>query len=538
MARVPTLQPSVLPNNPSPAYQTAGAATLDAFGGNQAAGLASTGKALTGIGNMIFDQALKQQDEDNVREAKQLDTNYAAALRNLAYGNGTAENPGFYSKEGQGAVDAYPDMASQVQALRDQYLQTASNQRVAAKFDAASQERMNVELENMAKHVSMQRMQANVDTSNARIDEAQNGLVLGAVDPKVWSQNTTVIKSEINAQAQMHGWSPEVAQSNYDKLVSEAAAKSVSSAALTDLGAAQKILADHRTEMSGVAVAQAEQAIKEAENRARVQAEHNLIMQQRAQEQAAASSMTTYLQKIIAGQTIDLGQMASDPSLAHDPAKIENIIAFTKTYDDLQKQGNKIVTDGNTYSTLWKLTHLPDGNPNKITNPDDINQFVGTGPGHITPEDALQLRHEILDANTPSGKIEAELKDQFQKVVTQSLSRANPLIGIADPKGEEQVQRFMSWFLPEYQKQRAAGKTPNDLLNPDSKDYLGKGLDALKRTPTQMLMDLRVANPSQDIGTVIPKITSQEEYDKLAPGSHYIDGSGKAKIKPSAPTGQ
>lgn len=538
MARIPTLQPSVNPINPSPAYQSAGAATLDAFGANQAAGLASTGKALMNVSGMVMDQALKQQDEDNVREAKQLDTNYAAALRNLAYGDGTEQNPGFYSKQGQGAVDAYGSVADKVQQLRDQYLQQASNDRVAAKFDAASQERMNVEMENMARHVSQQRIAANTDASNARIYEAQNNLILGAADPKVWDQSTSIIKSEIASQAATQGNGADWIKAQYDKQISDSAAKAVSSAALTNLDTARKILADHRTEMGGVAVAQAQQAIAEAENRARVQAEHNMIMQQKAQEQAATSTMTKYLQDIIAGHPVDLGSVASDPSLAHDPSKIENIIAFTKSYDDLQKAGNKIVTDGNTYSALWKLIHLPDGNSNKLTNPDDINQFVGTGPGKITPDDAIQLRHEVLDANSPNGKIESELKDQFQKVVEQTLSKSNTLLGIADPKGQEQVQKFMTWFLPEYQKQRAAGKSPADLLNPDSKDYLGKGLATLKRSPEQMIQDLGIANPTQDFGVPIPKVNSQAEYDKLPPGSHYIDGSGLPKIKPSAPTGQ
>lgn len=538
MARVPTAQPSVNINSPGPVYQSTAGASLAAFGSNQAAGLDTIGQSLQHIGGIAMEDAIQKQDEDNVREAKQLDTAYASAIRGLVYGDGTEANPGFYAMQGQNAVSASADIAAKINELRQHYLGQASNQRVAEKFDLASAARADSELSQVAVHTAKERIAANTDASNARIDEAQNNLVLGASNPQVWDQSSSIIRSEIVAQAKTRGEGQDWINANFSKLVSESAAKAVSSAALTDLGAAQKILADHRTEMSGVAVAQAEQAIKEAENRARVQAEHNMIMAQRAQEIQASRTMTDYLQKVIAGQPVDLGQMASDPALAQDPAKIENIIAFTKSFTDLQKQNNKITTDGNTYSTLWQLIHLPDGNPNKLTNPDDLNQFVGTGPGHLTPEDVVQLRKEVLGADTPDGKIEAELKDQFFKTVQQTLTRANPLIGIADPKGQESVTKFMAWFLPEYEKQRQAGKSAVDLLNPDSKDYLGKNLSSLQRSPSQMMEDIGISNPTSDLGSVIPKITSQDQYDKLSPGSRYTDDSGKIKIKPQAPTGQ
>lgn len=162
--------------------------------------------------------------------------------------------------------------------------------------------------------------------------------------------------------------------------------------------------------------------------------------------------------------------------------------------DRLEKiqKGEGLRTDAGVFKDLWDRIHLPFDHPLHISDPSALNKYVGDG---LSPDDAQKLRGEIAGTRTPEGKIEAQLKDGLEKTARSMLTGSNPLLGLRDPKGDEQLQRFMSWFLPEYERQRAAGKSDLELLDPESKDYLGKGIGRFKRTPQQMFKDMFEFNP-------------------------------------------
>jgi hypothetical protein len=52
---------------------------------------------------------------------------------------------------------------------------------------------------------------------------------------------------------------------------------------------------------------------------------------------------------------------------------------------------------------------------------------------------------------------------------------------IKDPKGDELYLKFLANALPAYDAGKKAGKTPAQLLNPDSPDYIGKSITNYKR---------------------------------------------------------
>jgi len=147
----------------------------------------------------------------------------------------------------------------------------------------------------------------------------------------------------------------------------------------------------------------------------------------------------------------------------------------------------KLKTDPSTMISLFNRIHLPDGDPNKILNDSDLNQYFGRG---LSMADLGKLRDEIQGQNTEEGKIEADMKKQVFEIARGKLTKSNPLTGFRDPIGDEQMARFQTYFLEEFKKQRAAGKSAVSLLSPDSPEYLGKQITQYVRTPQQMMKDM------------------------------------------------
>lgn len=149
-------------------------------------------------------------------------------------------------------------------------------------------------------------------------------------------------------------------------------------------------------------------------------------------------------------------------------------------------------TDPGVFNSLFQRVHLPDGDPNKITNPNDLNAFVGNG---IDVTSLQKLRREMSGKNTPEGQLETSLKKGFMDIAKGKLTKSNPLTGLRDPSGDQQYQAFLAEFSDEYAKQRALGKTSAQLLSPTiagkpNPEYLGNMIDAYVKTPEQIMKEM------------------------------------------------
>ena len=60
----------------------------------------------------------------------------------------------------------------------------------------------------------------------------------------------------------------------------------------------------------------------------------------------------------------------------------------------------------------------------------------------------------------------------------------------ADPNGDRLYYEFTFKFTQELERQKAAGKSVDDLLNPESADYMGPLVRSYMRTPQQQLEDM------------------------------------------------
>lgn len=159
---------------------------------------------------------------------------------------------------------------------------------------------------------------------------------------------------------------------------------------------------------------------------------------------------------------------------------------FIKMIQTAQTEGIK--TNPVTYQSLFNRIHLPDGDPNKITDENALNSYMGKG---LNLTGINQLRGEIQNRKTDTGRDESDLQKTFLDVVKDRLVKSNPIVGLKDPGGEENYLRYMSDFYPAFQAAKKAGKSPTSLLTPGSPDYMGNNLSAYARSSADIIRSMR-----------------------------------------------
>ncbi len=244
----------------------------------------------------------------------------------------------------------------------------------------------------------------------------------------------------------------------------------------------QYLSADQKLQING--------EINQAQRAQDIEAERIERLQEKAQKKAQQTTQNDFLQKM------------QDGSLSTKDILNSNLEAFgsgsKEQFLNMQKKANEeeVKTNPAVMKDLFNKIHLPDGDPLKLTDENDLNQaFV---QGKLSFADLNHLRGEVQGKGTEQGKVESDLKKHLMETAASKITKANPLLGLKDPEGDEQMQKFMSFFFSEYDKQRKAGKSATDLLNPSSKDYLGQYIPQYVRDRGQVMNSYRGKAPVPD----------------------------------------
>lgn len=152
-------------------------------------------------------------------------------------------------------------------------------------------------------------------------------------------------------------------------------------------------------------------------------------------------------------------------------------------------------TYGPAFMNVYQRIHMPDGSPEKITDPSMLYQLVGQKDG-LTVQGVDKLVTEINSRKTPEGVAESEMKKQFLKNAKAQISGADEGLKLPDPKGEELYLKWLANSLPAYEEGKKAGKTPAQLLNPESPDYIGKSIANYKRPMSEWYSDMIADKPT------------------------------------------
>jgi len=136
----------------------------------------------------------------------------------------------------------------------------------------------------------------------------------------------------------------------------------------------------------------------------------------------------------------------------------------SKANGEFTKSDPKLVND------LRQRLYLPDGDPNKISNPGQLTPYIAHGLNYTDTE---HLSHEMVQANTPEGnpflKQVQEIKTTARKMLTSSTSA----LAIQHPElSDEAAYRFGANLDDQIAAARKAGKDPHSLFVPGSPDYV------------------------------------------------------------------
>lgn len=231
------------------------------------------------------------------------------------------------------------------------------------------------------------------------------------------------------------------------------------------------------------------------------------------------------------GTQNDFLQAMNDGKLNSKTILNSNLDAFgsgsKEQFLQLLKRNNeeKIKTDSGTYINIWDKIHLPDGDPNKIVDENDLNKYMGRG---LTLTDINAFRAEMQGKKTIQGQDESDLKKGVIDIAKGKLTKSNPLTGFRDPIGDENFQRWHSQFLADFNEKKQKGKSTKDLLDPKSPDYLGGTIDTYVRTNQQIIQDLVKTNkrPAANTAPVAPAVTAEPRKAGES-AADYLKRTGK-----------
>lgn len=235
-----------------------------------------------------------------------------------------------------------------------------------------------------------------------------------------------------------------------------------------------------------------------------VEEERALALQKQQEEIQQKAIQNVFLQRMQNNQLTTQDVLSSKLAPFGSGSKEEFLRMLKPTADK---------TDPALFNELFARAHLPDGTTGKLVDENQLNQYVIAG--RLSMEDLGKLRGEIVGNKTTDGQSEEKLKEGLYNVAKNTLVHSNALIGLQDPAGEENLQRFTSWFIGEYAKQRAAGKSPQQLLSPDSSDYLGTRLQSYVKSPQQIMQSVLQSATQAPAANAVPRKEGESADDYL-----------------------
>lgn len=154
--------------------------------------------------------------------------------------------------------------------------------------------------------------------------------------------------------------------------------------------------------------------------------------------------------------------------------------------------GQQVKTYGAMFHHYFEAVHAPEGDPTRLADPSQLYPLLGKG---LTLAGIDKLAAEMKNHGTPEGEAEGAMKREFLRYARGEISGSDEGLHLKDPKGDELYLKFLARALPDYDAGLKNGKTPTQLLNPDSPDYVGKSIATFKRPMDQWFSDSVNGNP-------------------------------------------
>jgi hypothetical protein len=240
---------------------------------------------------------------------------------------------------------------------------------------------------------------------------------------------------------------------------------------------------------------QAASAIAQEDQAGAIERQRQAAAQQNALTQRARQASGAVLGQIRADPTaVDPFAIAKHPDL--QPAQKAALGQLLSA--ELDRQGSGAAkTYGAAFWPLYQRINAADGDPGKVNDPDALIAAAGPGNG-LSAAGADRLRQELDLRATPEGEAEATMKQRFLAQARAQIGGSDPARGIADADGDALFLKHLATAIPTYDAGRAAGKTPVELLDPDSADSIASSIPIFQRSAAEYLnvLDGRQAGSS------------------------------------------
>ncbi len=161
----------------------------------------------------------------------------------------------------------------------------------------------------------------------------------------------------------------------------------------------------------------------------------------------------------------------------------------------------------------------------------------------ITPAGAAQLKAIADKMKTPAGLAEARAQQSVLARMQDDMVKGGSIN--IDPEGKKIYNNMLNSFYPAWDAEIRSGKTPAQISNPDSKDYIGNLANTFKRSDVQTMADILNTRPTPSgitLGTQQPTRSAQPtqkdvDYLRLHPAladaydKQYGKGAAEKVIK-------
>lgn len=213
-------------------------------GGRQVAqGMDAIGQGIGSMADVLAKHALIYQGMQNEASARDADTKGLIEIGKL--------QDAFLTLEGKNRVDAYPKYQADLQGLRQQLLASMPNQASRQMLDAVFTPRMGYSIISGSRAAADANKQYIAQTSVSRISATIDDATRNYNDPILFQRSLGVIKSEVDNQAGIMGWSPETTAAEAAKYTGQAWKLRVERTAEDSPQAALKMIEANKDQIDG-----------------------------------------------------------------------------------------------------------------------------------------------------------------------------------------------------------------------------------------------------------------------------------------------
>jgi hypothetical protein len=422
-----------------------------------------------GIAGAVYDQEKRKADDLQTQTAY---SNLRSRINDAKY-NANDGLITYTGKKSFGAVDVFrkrfDDIANEVEGELTNSEQKAMFRRMRehdyVQFD-----------QELQRHVGAETLDYTKKQTSANLMTLQEDAALNYHVPGKTAQTMKIMDGLLQQHAADTGMSPEELQLKRKELSSGTHVSVMSRMLLMkDDAGAKKYLEGVRAELTDKDLDKAATEFRAFE----IERERVKKVEKEALVEAQKKTQNEFLSKLqknqLTAQEVDKSNL--------DPFGSGSKDTFFKLIETEGKDENSA-----TANDLFRRIHLPEGHPEKIVDENVLNQYVIDKK--ISKSTLTYLRNEIQGQNTEAGKVRSQMQKGLYDFAEQALVKKNPMMGLQDPQGEYNLSRFRAFVNEKLNEAKKAGKSGDELFNPNSKEYVGQHINQFVRSPQEVIKSM------------------------------------------------